>query len=498
MNTPLIYIPLLSAVLTALCALSIGRHTSAPRAWRRAGQQSLVSLVLAGLGALAWGWAGDQRNHWLRLDAVGVAVHCLVTFIGWVIIRFSSRYLLGERQEVASARQLLVVLAGVQLVLISNHLLMLFCAWSLASRSVQALLLFYRERPAARIAAHKRRVLLALADGLMLGGCALLALSLGSLQLDALAQAASAAPLPWPAQAAMVMIALAACIQCAQLPFHGWLIQVMEAPTPFSALLHAGVVNLGGVVLIRLSAILEQAAPAQTLLVLMGAGTAVTAALVTRTRISIKVALAWSTCAQMGFMLMQCALGLWTLALLHLLGHSLYKAHAFLSAGDTRRQNGIDALAPALAAPSALGSTLAACMGLGISGLAALGWNQTSAAGTDWMLPALVLGLALAPLLVQPGWRVQGAVVAVLMALGYFGVHHLLTPGDVQLGTGAHLGLALIAAIAFMGLFAVQTALNKPKKPLWLQRLYPWFYGGWFVDERMTRVLFRLSPPPAA
>ena len=56
------------------------------------------------------------------------------------------------------------------------------------------------------------------------------------------------------------------------------------------------------------------------------------------TRISIKVTLAWSTCAQMGFMLMQCGLGLYELALLHLVAHSLYKAHAFLAAGGAVEQ----------------------------------------------------------------------------------------------------------------------------------------------------------------
>ena len=57
--------------------------------------------------------------------------------------------------------------------------------------------------------------------------------------------------LPGAAQAAVLLIACAALLKCAQLPFHGWLIQVMEAPTPVSALLHAGVVNLGGFVLMR-------------------------------------------------------------------------------------------------------------------------------------------------------------------------------------------------------------------------------------------------------
>jgi len=75
------------------------------------------------------------------------------------------------------------------------------------------------------------------------------------------------------------------------------------------------------------------------------------AALVMTTRISVKVMLAWSTCAQMGFMLMQCGLGVPEMALLHLLAHSLYKAHAFLAAGGVVRRVGIARLASAPAAP---------------------------------------------------------------------------------------------------------------------------------------------------
>ena len=73
------------------------------------------------------------------------------------------------------------------------------------------------------------------------------------------------------------------------------------------------------------------------------------------TRVSVKVALAWSTCAQMGFMLMQCGIGLWEMALLHLVAHSLYKAHAFLAAGGTVRRTQRRQLAPRPTTPSPRG-----------------------------------------------------------------------------------------------------------------------------------------------
>src|SRR5690349_16746348 len=116
------------------------------------------------------------------------------------------------------------------------------------------------------------------------------------------------------------------------------MLQVMEAPTPVSALLHAGVVNIGGFVMIRLAPLMAHATLAQNILVGVGLFSTIIASLVMATRAAIKSVLAWSTIGQMGFMLVQCGLGAWHLALMHLLAHSCYKAHSFLSSGSIVRQ----------------------------------------------------------------------------------------------------------------------------------------------------------------
>ena len=127
-------------------------------------------------------------------------------------------------------------------------------------------------------------------------------------------------------------------LRTAALPVHGWLIQVMEAPTPVSALLHAGVVNLG--VAMYWSALprfwIRQSG--ERVLLAFGLDDSRIGGNGYAHWISIKVRLAWSTVAQMGFMLLECALGLYTLAALHLIGHSLYKAHTFLAASTVVNQ----------------------------------------------------------------------------------------------------------------------------------------------------------------
>jgi len=123
-------------------------------------------------------------------------------------------------------------------------------------------------------------------------------------------------------------------LKSAQFPSHGWLTEVMETPTPVSALLHAGVINAGGFLLIRLADVMLLAPGVLAVLVIIGGFTALFAGLVMLTQPAVKTSLAWSTVAQMGFMILECGLGLFPLALLHIVAHSLYKAHSFLASGS--------------------------------------------------------------------------------------------------------------------------------------------------------------------
>jgi len=343
----------------------------------------------------------------------------------------------------------------------------------------------------------------------MLGAAALLFHAFGTMHIDQMVRAAAGMPqMPAAAQAAVLLIAGAALLKCAQLPFHGWLIQVMEAPTPVSALLHAGVVNLGGFVLMRFAPLVVQVPSAQVLLVIAGTATAVLAALVMTTRISIKVALAWSTCAQMGFMLMQCGLGAWEMALLHLVAHSLYKAHAFLGAGGAVRRAMLVRMTPAAPAPGTLSLALGAAVGVGMT-LAAgtvigLILPAHAAMPAIWVLAGIV-ALALVPLvhaqvLRLGGWRLPAlALGAFAVALAYFALHALFATLQVlPVTTQATPPAALLAgvAMAFAVLFVLQSLVTVAPHGASVRRLYPWFYGGLFLDEKFNRIAFGLWHPP--
>jgi len=279
--------------------------------------------------AVAWGLGLS-----IRVDAVSVLLFLLVTFIGWVVVRYAARYLDGEERQGTFMAWLCATLASVLLLVLAGNIGLMLFAWIATSLGLHKLLLFYAERPAARRAARKKFVLARIGDGALAGACVLLFAAYGTGDIASILDQARAGEGGTAAIGAAAFLALAAVLKSAQFPTHGWLTEVMETPTPVSALLHAGVINAGGFVLIRMADVMLLAPGVLAVLAMVGGFTAIFAAAVMLTQPAIKTSLAWSTIAQMGFMIFECGLGLFPLALLHIVAHSLYKAHAFLSSGE--------------------------------------------------------------------------------------------------------------------------------------------------------------------
>jgi len=267
-----------------------------------------------------------------RLDAVSATMTLLVAFVGWVVVRYSRTYLDGEAREGAFHGWMLAALGAVLVLVQAGNLPVLIAAFIAIGVAMRQLLLFYPERPEARRAAAKFSLVWGAGDAALIIAALCLAASFGTTEFAALSAAAAGGLTPL-ATVGVALLVLTAALKTASFPIHGWLTEVMEAPTPVSALLHAGIINSGGVLLIATAGLIEASAGAMAALVMIGGLTAVFGGVVMLTQSVVKTALAWSTVAQMGFMLLQCGLGLWPLALLHIVAHSLYKAHAFLASG---------------------------------------------------------------------------------------------------------------------------------------------------------------------
>jgi NAD(P)H-quinone oxidoreductase subunit 5 len=334
MTLPLTFLsPLLLLAAALPLALKAGRR---PGALPRLGEMTALGALGLALAGVAQLWLQGPQVLSLaglpiaRLDAVSVTLATLVAFVGWVVVRYARRYLDGEAREGRFHCLTLVAVASVLLLVQAASLPVLVAGFVVTGLVLRQLLLFYPDRPEAQRAAAKFIRVWAAGDIALIAASVLLWQSFGTVAIAALTQAPA---LDAAGQVAVALIVLAAALKTAAFPLHGWLTEVMEAPTPVSALLHAGIINSGGVLLITLSGLVQHSAGGMAALVVLGGFTALFGALVMLTQSAVKTALAWSTVAQMGFMLLQCGLGLWALALLHIVAHSLYKAHAFLSSG---------------------------------------------------------------------------------------------------------------------------------------------------------------------
>ncbi|WP_395685695.1 NADH-quinone oxidoreductase subunit L [Caenimonas koreensis] len=496
MDTAQLFFPAIAlapaVLMLGVAALASIAPASTPALWRSFQVLSATALVMTGLCA----WAGPASlllPPAFQASALGLALAVLVQLLGTVIGKFSSRYLQGEHGQRRYVAALATVLAAVHLLLVADHWLVLIASWAVVGMALQRLLCFYPDRAFALLAAHKKRIADRIADVLLVAAAALAWAEVGSGSLSALWAHVAREGLSFNLHLSAVTLVLAVILRTALLPVHGWLIQVMEAPTPVSALLHAGVVNLGGFVLIRFAPLLEQAAPARGLLLLFSLITAVLAGMVMLTRISIKVRLAWSTVAQMGFMLLECALGLYTLAALHLIGHSLYKAHAFLSASSIVRTTRLQAM-HSVSTPSALNLALAPALAMAT----VLSIQSVAAADSwPWWWSAL-MGLAWAPLLWLPAApdgtasRAWQAVSGLLMVAGLTAVALLAHALPLGIRDTPHHASGVVALLGMAALYLCLAVLQRTPRALTSWRR--WSYAGFYLDEAYTRLALALWP----
>ncbi len=483
------------AYVLACLPITLGAKIS--RSWAIA-EGAAVAALLVALAAVA-----QYAFSNARADKLGLAMLMLVSLLGWVVIRYSRRYLNGEAGQKRYMLAMLLTLASIGVVVVTGNLGVLVLAWIASSITLHHLLTFYRDRPAALVVAHKKFIASRLAEVCLLAGLTLIYRETGTLGFQGMADhVLTINALSASLNAAMVLVVLAVILKSAQLPFHGWLIQVMEAPTPVSALLHAGIVNLGGFLLIRLAVMLSASPTAQTLLVVVGSLSAVLAGLVMMTRISIKVRLAWSTCAQMGFMLLECGLGLCELAFLHLVAHSLYKAYSFLAAGEavlnTRRNAFFPLEAKGASAASVTVHLLCAPIAIALLAGSVAVWQIGLPGLTIPPVALLIVGLGLAPLL----WRADGGVlfkargIIALLVLGQFYIAgHLVFGLLVKTPVvPASMPLMIWAGGCLAALYLLQVWLLAFPRGRLAKAFYPWAYAGFYLDAHFTRLTFRLWP----
>jgi multicomponent Na+:H+ antiporter subunit A len=307
------------------------------------GHLDTVAAGTAVSGGFAWSPTLGVDFAW-RLDGLSLTFALLISGIGTLIVLYSGGYLKDHPGQGRFHAFILLFSAAMLGVVVSDSLLMLFIYWELTSITSFLLIGFDHERERARRGAYQALIVtggggLCLLAGLLLVGQITGAGTLGSV----IAASASVAGHPLAA-AALVLIILGAFTKSAQFPFHFWLPNAMEAPTPVSAFLHsATMVKAGVYLLMRFHPLFGDFALWQTVLPLFGGVTLVIGAFLALRQTDLKLMLAYTTVASLGLLVMLTGIGhekAIEAAALYLFAHALFKGALFMIAGVIDHETG--------------------------------------------------------------------------------------------------------------------------------------------------------------
>ncbi|MDF1795764.1 MAG: proton-conducting transporter membrane subunit [Coxiellaceae bacterium] len=267
-------------------------------------------------------------NLSIQFDVLTKIMMIFILVIGFFIYRYACTYLESDKTRVRFLSQFNLVLVSVLLLVMAKNLLTAFVAWQFIGINMYLLLNHYHYDSAANRAAKKKFVINRIGDC-----CFLLAIILAYHT----GSGASFNAIKSSSYAELIcgLIFISVMTKCAQFPFHIWLIDTMETPTPVSALMHAGVINAGGILLTRISSSLTSFHSINYLILCIGMLSAILSIHWMQQQPDTKKKLAYSTMGQMGYMLTQCSLGAFPAAVFHLISHGFYKASLFLNSGET-------------------------------------------------------------------------------------------------------------------------------------------------------------------
>lgn len=463
-----------------------------------------------------WATNAAMQLQGFTLGPIGSLIHydglaglmlLLVSFVGMVVCRYSIRYLDGDATQGNYFRWVAATIGSVSLLVISGNLLLFFLAWVATSLSLHQLLLHYGDRSGAKRAAWTKFRISRVGDAFLLAAMALVFIEFGTFDFAELFAAvgqgtSGAADNQGMISAIAWFFILGAVTKSAQFPLHSWLPETLETPTPVSALMHAGVVNAGGYLVIRLSPLLVEAPTALAALAIVGGITAAVAGIVMLTQTSVKKTLAYSTIAQMGFMMLQCGLGAFSAAMLHIVAHSLYKAYAFLNSGSVLQEAKRTKVSPAagsarpavlaLILPTVLAIYFALAFSLGLTektGGYALGVILSMAVALGlWESMATLAGRSTAGLLAA-----ASGVVALYLG-GYLIVSQVVGECVAKLPAGLAVSVSTGIVIAlFAGLVLLQVLLASKRQHGWLAALQVHAANGFYVDAATRRLFGHLA-----
>jgi NADH-quinone oxidoreductase subunit L len=408
-------LPLVGAVLTVALGRVLGSRAHLPAVLSIAASALVAVSLLVGLGrdvgagaagrpvemvTTLWQWAdvADAAPAAatapqafsipiaLRLDPLTATLLAIITCVGLLVAIYSIGYMHDDPGYPRFFALVAAFVFSMTMLVAASNFLLVYVFWEAVGACSYLLIGFWFSKPEAARAAKKAFLVNRIGDFGLAVATFLLWITYGTLNFhdtlladgtivpgilgqtrlaDAVGYAGGAV-----GTAICLLLLLAACGKSAQLPLHVWLPDAMEGPTPASALIHAATMVTAGIYLVARCAPLFVACPeALTVVSIVGATTALVAALIGTVQNDLKRVLAYSTISQLGYMFASLGTGTllgFTAAIFHLVTHAFFKALLFLGAGsvmhsmggviDMRRFGGLRRIMPITAATFLIGS----------------------------------------------------------------------------------------------------------------------------------------------
>lgn len=278
-----------------------------------------------------------SENKLLSFDRLASILTLYVSILGVIIRKYSYKYMWDEPGYKRFFILLNFIFSSIYLLLMANHIFIIIIAWILLSLSLFYLLSF---RVNSKTAVYFSSVAFwfhRLGDLFFIIAMILIVKNMKSLYLSDM-------KIMWlnssgyNLELAAIFLVLAALCKSAIIPFHFWLPYTSEGPTPVSALMHAGIVNVGGIILNKFAYLFLHTNFALNIAFIFGLVTAIVASIIMLTIPDIKRSLGYSTVGQMGYMIMEVGVGAFSLAIYHLIVHGIFKATLFLESGNVIHQ----------------------------------------------------------------------------------------------------------------------------------------------------------------
>jgi NADH-quinone oxidoreductase subunit L len=369
--------PLAGAIVAGLFGRSIGRAGA-----HRVTILAVLASFLASCVIFADVWAGNVYNGsvytWITsgetrleigflIDRLTAIMMIVVTFVSLMVHVYTIGYMAEDPGYQRFFSYISLFTFSMLMLVMANNFLQLFFGWEAVGLVSYLLIGFWYTRPTAIYANMKAFIVNRVGDFGFILGIGLILAHFGTLDYSAVFSQAPAdagktievfSGAPW-----LLMSVICICLfvgamgKSAQFPLHVWLPDSMEGPTPISALIHAATMVTAGIFMVaRMSPLFELSETALSVVLVIGAITALFMAMVAITQFDIKRVVAYSTLSQLGYMTMALGASAYPVAIFHLMTHAFFKAVLFLGAGsviiamhheqDMRRMGGLKKYMP--------------------------------------------------------------------------------------------------------------------------------------------------------